>query len=80
MNITKLTITPIYTPSSNIIIKNPTPERASRLIIERLSSGRNYNIGVKTYKLKKEFNKLPDFLKSWVNPSSYVGKTSNNIK
>ena len=72
MNITKLSLTPAYKPSPNIIIKNPEPERARRLILECLdSSGKNNNNNTK---LKLQFKKLPTFIKNLVNQATYVGK------
>lgn len=70
MHITKLTLTPIYKPSSNIIINNPEPERAKRLILECLSSSKTNN----KQKLKQQFKKLPQYIKNLVNPATYAGK------
>lgn len=72
MNITKLTITPIYKPAKNLVIKNPEPERAKRLILEQLSSTHNNNKITETV-LKLQFRKLPAYIKSMVNPKSYRG-------
>lgn len=72
MNITKLTITPIYKPAKNLVIKNLEPERAKRLILEQLSSNHNNNKINETV-LKLQFKKLPTYIKRMVNPECYKG-------
>lgn len=74
MNITKLTLTPIYKSAPNIVIRTPEQERAKRLILERFSSSRNNNKINETI-LKLQFRKLPAYIKEMVNPKAYKGST-----
>lgn len=62
MDIKRLTITPIIRGTKGFVINNPTPERAQKLIIERLSSNYEYTKPVKI--------RLPKFLRGFVNPKT----------
>lgn len=68
MNISKLTLTPIVSQAPKVVIKNPTPQTAKLLITERLATN---PILLGNTKIK---NKMPSFLKGFVNPKTYVGK------
>ena len=63
MKITKLTITPLSKGWYGTVIELPAPERAGRLIKERLNCG--YTNQDKPAGI---FRKIPAFLKGFVNP------------
>lgn len=66
MNITKLTINPIFAQGKKVIITNPTPTEAKNLLSQKLSM--NYKDG----KVAKVFRKIPKNLKGLVNPQTKV--------
>lgn len=63
MQIKKLTITPLSKGWAGTVIKTPSPERAGRLITERLSSG-----AANSDNAASVFRKIPNSLKGFVNP------------
>ena len=71
MNISKLTITPIMSEASSIVIKNPTSERAAFLMKERLVSG-SYESQLLAQRQELKHKKLPTWLKNFVNPETWV--------
>lgn len=72
MNISKLTITPIMSKTSSIVIKNPSSEIAEIFIKEKLTS--NYGFQ------KPKRPKMPKFLKGFMNPKTYIGKYVDTYK
>lgn len=73
MNISKLTLTPITSQGSKLVIKNPTQQTANALINERLVS--SYEI----FEERKPIYKMPKILKGFANPETYVGP-ANKLK
>lgn len=63
MDITKLTITPLTSYASSVIVNKPTTEMAGILIKEKLTS--KYG--------SPAHPKMPKFLKGFTNPKTYVG-------
>lgn len=66
MNISKLTITPIYKNGKSVVINNPTTTSATTLLSQKLEI--NYSDG----KVAKVFRKIPKNLKGLVNPQTKV--------
>ena len=73
MNISKLTLTPITSQGSKLIIKNPTQQTAITLINDRLASS------CEIFEKRKPIYKMPKFLKGLANPATYVGP-ANKLK
>ena len=72
MYISKLTLTPIISKASSVVIDKPSTETASMLIKERLAS---------RYGLQKPVKpKMPKFLRGFVNPQTYVGKAVDTYR
>lgn len=69
MKIAKLTITPLSKGWPETVIKNPTSERAARLINDRLNSGFPDHS-----RPPKALRKIPKFLKGFVNPATKTGE------
>lgn len=72
MDISKLTITPIISKASSVVITKPTTELAATLIKEKLTS--NYGFQ------KPTRLKMPKFLKGFFNPATYIGNEINIYK
>ncbi len=75
MNVTRLTITPIYRDCPTIVVKNPTVETAKLLMTERLSSGSS-KLNSRSVPVRA-LRKLPEALKGFVNPLTMAAKKTN---
>ncbi|MBQ8459236.1 hypothetical protein IJ541_03935 [bacterium] len=71
MHINKLILTPIISGFRPIVINNPTPQRASLLITQRLQVVSKVEQDLASQKVLRA--KLPKFLKKFVNIKTYVG-------
>jgi len=65
MEISKLTITPIIPGTKGFTTKNPSAQTAQTMITERMLHWQEADS-------VKEFKKLPKWIKSLVNPDSYI--------
>ena len=69
MNITKLTLAPLFRNAPKIEIKNPNIESATRLIKERMAYKSCYTQNVGRDIVRR---KLPKELREFVNPDTWV--------
>lgn len=77
MNITKLTLAPLFPNVAKVEIKNPDAVSATRLIKERMAYRSCYSSNVaKDMKHKK----LPEVLRGFVNPDTWVSKFTDVSK
>lgn len=72
MEVAKLTLSPIIKNGKNIVIQNPSNERATRLLKESLE----IYTGKQT-KPKFPRKKLPEWIRDFINPKSWVGSVNS---
>ena len=68
MNITKLTLAPLFPKAKKMEFIQPDTERATRLIKERMNCNSHELLGP----VKQVRHKLPKHLKGFVNPETWV--------
>ena len=77
MNITKLTLAPLFRNAPKIEIKNPNIESATRLIKERMAYKSCYTQNVGQDMRRRKF---PEELRGFVNPDTWVQKFTDVSK